>query len=71
MLLRKVRVRPIRKLSSDELLTKQEMKENFIIYKKITYTLKVLLNAVTSGIEELVISGSKFFYTCIKGIFVL
>jgi hypothetical protein len=47
MLLRKVRVRPIRKLSSDELLTKQEMKENFIIYKKVTYTLKVLLNSVT------------------------
>jgi hypothetical protein len=56
----------IRKLNSDELLTKQEMKKQISLHTKITYILKLLLNVFTAGIEAFVVSGDKLWYACLK-----
>jgi hypothetical protein len=52
------------KVTSSELLTKQAVRKK--LYTKYAYILKLLLNVVTAGIEELVISGNKFLYACVK-----
>jgi hypothetical protein len=59
-------MRAIQKVTSGELLTKQAMRTNFIIYKKNMYVLKLHLNIVTAGIESLVISGNNFLYAFVK-----
>jgi uncharacterized protein YbcV (DUF1398 family) len=51
-------MRAIQKVTSSELLLEQSMKKN--VYTKSTYTLKQLLNIVTTRIEALMISGNKF-----------
>jgi hypothetical protein len=56
--------RAIRKVTSSELLRKQATGKNYYIQKYI-YILNVLLNLVTAGIEVLV-SGDKFLYACVK-----
>jgi hypothetical protein len=58
-------MRAIHKVTSSELLTKQAMRKMFIICKNM-YILKLLLRFVTVGIDALVISGNKFWYTCVK-----
>jgi hypothetical protein len=57
-------MRAIRKVTSGELLTKQAMRKNFIIYKKY-YILKLFLIVVTARIESLVL-GNEFLYACVK-----
>jgi hypothetical protein len=57
--------RPIRKITSSELLSKQAMREK-ILHTKNTYILKPLLNVVTVGIEALVVSGNAVLYACVK-----
>jgi hypothetical protein len=52
------------KVNFGELLTKQALRKN-VLYTKSTYILKLLLKAVTAGIEALV-SGDKFLYACVK-----
>jgi hypothetical protein len=37
-----------------------------VLYTKNIYTLKLLLNIVTAGIEALVILENKFLYACVK-----
>jgi hypothetical protein len=54
------------RFTSYELLTKQEMRKNFLYTKNICI-LKLILNVVTAGIEALV-SGNKFLYACVKEI---
>jgi hypothetical protein len=56
--------RAIRKVTSGELLTKQAMRKNVIIYRNM-YILKLLLNVVTAGIDALV-SENKVLYACVK-----
>jgi hypothetical protein len=50
--------RVIWKVTSGELLTKQAMRKNVVIY--IKYIHKLLLNIVTDGTEALVISENTF-----------
>jgi hypothetical protein len=54
-------MRDIRKVTSGELLTKQATRKK-LLYIKITYILKLLLNVVTAGIEILVVSENKYMY---------
>jgi hypothetical protein len=49
--------RAVWKVTSSELLTKQEMRKN-VLYTKNTYILKLLLNIVTATIEALVLGIS-------------
>jgi hypothetical protein len=57
-------MRAIWKITSSEGLNKQAKRgKNCITYKR-TYTLKLLLNEVTDGIEALVILGNTFLYAC-------
>jgi hypothetical protein len=57
--------RAIWTVTSGELLTKQAMKKK-LLYTKITYIVKFLLNVVTARTEALAISGNTFLYTCVK-----
>jgi hypothetical protein len=57
--------RAIWKATSSELLTKQAMRKQFIIYKKY-----VLRNIVTAGIEAFVVSRNKFLYVRVKEVWI-
>jgi hypothetical protein len=58
--------RAIRKVTSGELLTKQSMRKQILLYIKMHTYLTLLLIVVTAGIEELVVSGNTFLYACVK-----
>jgi hypothetical protein len=53
--------RAIWKVTSSEQLTKQAIRKQILCTKKYIHT-KLLLNIVTTGIEALVVSGTKFQY---------
>jgi hypothetical protein len=53
-------------VTSSELLTKEAIRKNCVIYKKIHTYFKVLLSIVTAGIAVLVILGNKILYACVK-----
>jgi hypothetical protein len=55
----------VRKETSGELLTKEAMETNRIIYK-YTHILKLLFSVVTAGIETLAVWGNKFLNACVK-----
>jgi hypothetical protein len=59
--------RAIQKITSGELLAKQEMRK-ILLYTENTYIHKLLLNVVTTGIEALV-SWNKFLYAFVKEIY--
>jgi hypothetical protein len=64
-------MRAIWKITSREGLIKQAKRgENCITYKN-TYILKLLLNEVSDGTEELVILGNKCLYACVKEVYCL
>jgi hypothetical protein len=44
------------------------MRKN-VLNTKNMYILKLLVNVVTAGIEELIVLGNKFLYACIKEVF--
>jgi hypothetical protein len=58
--------RVIWKVSSGELLTKEERRIKIYYIQKNMYIIKLLLNVVTAGIEALVVSGNKFLYARVK-----
>jgi hypothetical protein len=56
----------IRKVTSDELLTKQTKRKKKLLYAKKSNTLKLLLNVVTAGSEALVASRNEYLHACVK-----
>lgn len=58
-------MRAIQKVTSGELLTKQEMRKK-ILYTKDRYILKLICTVVTARIEALIVSGNKFSYDSVK-----
>jgi hypothetical protein len=59
-------MRSIQKVTSGELVTKQEVRKKCYYIQKYVYIFKLLLNEVTNGIEGLVVFGNKSLYACIK-----
>jgi hypothetical protein len=54
-------MRDVQKVSSSELLTKQAMRKEIVLYTNNMYIRKLLLNVLTAGIEAL-LSGNEFSY---------
>jgi hypothetical protein len=60
--------RATRKVTFGELLTKQAMRWETLLFTKNTYSYirKLFLNVITTWIKALVLSGNKFLYACAK-----